>query len=98
MRFFVFGHALYEKLLAPFVGITGRAVTLMAPPALTAAPAQVQLSSADAALTEKIGAGALASPRNLQPLPVLGIPGWYPAGEEEAFYANATYFRSGRRE
>jgi Protein of unknown function (DUF3025) len=97
MRFFVFGHALYEKLLAPFVGVTGRAVMLMAPPALTAAPAQVQLSSADAALMERIGAGALASPRDLQPVPVLGIPGWYPAGAEEAFYANATYFRSGRR-
>src|SRR5262245_50153370 len=31
MRFCVFGHALYEKALAPFTGITARAVTLSAP-------------------------------------------------------------------
>jgi hypothetical protein len=97
MRFLVFGHALYEKLLAPFVGVTGRAVTLSAPPALLSASLQVQLSSADEALAEKIDAGALASPRDLQPLPVLGISGWYPAAAGEAFYGNAAYFRSGRR-
>jgi hypothetical protein len=97
MRFLVFGHALYEKLLAPFVGVTGRAVTLVAPPALLAASLQVQLSSADEALAQRVGAGALASPRDLQPLPLLGIPGWYGAAAEEAFYGNAAYFRFGRR-
>lgn len=30
------------------------------------------------------------------PLPVLGIPGWWPANEEPAFYADATVFRRAR--
>lgn len=30
------------------------------------------------------------------PLPVLGIPGWWPANEEPAFYADATVFRPPR--
>jgi hypothetical protein len=95
MRFLVVGHALYHKLLAPFVGVTGRAVVLVVAPGLSAAPLQKQLSDADVALAESIG--ALASPRDLQPLPVLGIPGWHPAAAMEAFYRDATYFRSGRQ-
>jgi hypothetical protein len=95
MRFLVFGHALYEKLLAPFVGVTGKAVMCMVAPALSASPIQKQLSYADAALADSVY--ALASPRDLQPIPVLGIPGWYPAAASEAFYGDATYFRSGQR-
>jgi hypothetical protein len=95
MRFLVFGHALYEKLLAPFVGVTGKAVMCMVAPALSASPIQKQLSYADAALADSVC--ALASPRDLQPIPVLGIPGWYPAAALEAFYGDATYFRSGQR-
>lgn len=95
MRFLVFGHALYEKLLAPFVGVTGRAVMLAVAPGLAAAPLHKQLSDADAALAESVI--ALASPRDLHPLPVLGIPGWYPAAAVETFYGDATYFRSGQR-
>ena len=30
------------------------------------------------------------------PLPVLGVPGWWPANEGEGFYADATVFRPAR--
>jgi hypothetical protein len=30
------------------------------------------------------------------PLPVLGVPGWWPANEDPAFYADATVFRPAR--
>lgn len=30
MRFYLFGHALYEKALRPFVGVTGRGILLQA--------------------------------------------------------------------
>jgi hypothetical protein len=29
----------------------------------------------------------------LTPLPILGIPGWWPENENESFYANQNYFR-----
>ena len=38
-----------------------------------------------------------ARPRELSPLPVLGIPGWWPDNERADFYDNTDYFRSGRR-
>ena len=39
----------------------------------------------------------LASPRDLAPLPVLGIPGWWPTNDAPAFYDDARYFRPGRQ-
>ena len=35
-----------------------------------------------------------ASPRSMAPMPVLGVPGWHPDTENEAFYDLASYFRS----
>jgi hypothetical protein len=39
----------------------------------------------------------IAAPRALAPLPVLGVPGWWPDNVHEAFYDNVAYFRPGRR-
>ena len=39
----------------------------------------------------------LVGPRELQPLPVLGVPGWWPDNEAEGFYDNRDYFRPGRQ-
>ena len=92
MRFLVFGHALYEKLLEPFVGVTGKAVLLDVPAGIDDAT-----GTADNRVAEWIDAGTLGSPADLQPLPVLGIPGWYAGSLEASFYDNAGYFRPGRR-
>jgi Protein of unknown function (DUF3025) len=35
--------------------------------------------------------------RSWRPLPVLGVPGWWPANESEGFYADAAVFRPRRR-
>jgi rod shape-determining protein MreB len=35
-------------------------------------------------------------PRDLQPFPLLGMPGWDPANDDEAYYDNTDYFRPGR--
>lgn len=92
MRFLVFGHALYEKLLAPFVGVTGKAVLLDVPAGI-----DDTAGTADNRVAEWIDAGMLGSPADLQPLPVLGIPGWYTGSLEARFYDNAAYFRPGRK-
>ena len=34
--------------------------------------------------------------RELSPLPVLGVPGWWDGNEQEEFYDNTGYFRPGR--
>jgi hypothetical protein len=97
MRFVLFGHALYEKALEPFIGITGRGVLLEVDPGLLARPLGELLAVLDAKL-----AAHLSDPRNLSAardlavVPVLGVPGWHPDNAREAFYDDTDYFRSGR--
>ncbi len=97
-RFLGFGHALHEKLLAPFHGLTAKVIVIeLAPEGLAAPPAE-WMHALDAALAARLGsAETLASTRALAPLPVLGIPGWWPANEDPAYYDDVTQFRAGRR-
>jgi Protein of unknown function (DUF3025) len=97
MRFYVFGHAIYEKALEPYAGVTAKALIVDAVPGLLDAPIERQLSDLDARAAEYFsGAQALASTRNLSPLPILGIPGWDPSNGSEKYYDDASQFRPGR--
>lgn len=98
MRFFVFGHALHEKALAPHAGMTGRALILECSHSFMDAPVARQLAELD----ERAAAWlrdptALASTRLLAPVPLLGIPAWDPGNNAAAYYDNTEVFRPGRR-
>lgn len=98
MRFMVFGHALYEKALKPFVGMTAKSVLLTVPPAVVGLEAEQLNAQADRLLSAFVRDPAnLRHGKSLSPLPVLGVPGWWPANESAAFYEDTSYFRSGRR-
>jgi hypothetical protein len=98
MRFYIFGHALCEKAFEPYKGVTAKALILECGPALLEAPLERQLAELDARAADYFsGEGALASTRTLPPLPVLGIPGWEPENEREAYYDDRAQFRPGRR-
>jgi hypothetical protein len=98
MRFHVFGHAIHEKSLAPFRGVTAKALIIAMPPQALAGPAEVQVAVLDAGAAEYFSRPeALASTRLLAPLPVLGIPGWVPENADPAYYDDVTQFRPGRR-
>lgn len=99
MRFCVFGHALYHKAMHPFIGMTGKALLLEVPQELLGLPLQTQLARIDRLLAAHAwDREHMRHGRDFAPLPVLGIPGWHVANEEESFYANAAYFRPGRSE
>jgi DUF3025 family protein len=99
MRFHVFGHAIYEKALAPYKGVTAKALIVDLAPELLDAPTERQLAALDARAANYFsGTEALASTRSLPPLPVLGIPGWEPANEREDYYDDASQFRPRRIE
>jgi hypothetical protein len=85
----VFGHALLEKLDAPFKGITAHAWPLRLAP--DAAPAAI-----DAALARSLSTQPPSS-RAFCPLPVMGLPGWCEANRDPAFYNDPAVFRPGRR-
>ncbi|HVL59597.1 MAG TPA: DUF3025 domain-containing protein [Burkholderiaceae bacterium] len=90
-----FGHALLDKLAAPYKALTAHAWIAddVAPgPAAVGADA---LDALDAGIAKAL-AGAALSPRSFAPLPVLGLPGWCAANEDPTFYNDAAVFR-GRR-
>lgn len=98
MRFYLFGHALYEKALAPYKGLTAKAVLLHVPTALLAADEAARIAQLDAATADWFGdGGALTSTQLLAPVPILGIPGWDSANEHGDYYDDSEYFRSGYR-
>lgn len=98
MRFFLFGHALYQKAMNPFIGMTGKGILLVVPPAFFDGPLRSQVAEADRRVASYLMDGRrLGKGRDLAPLPVLGVPGWWPGSENEDFYDDTGYFRPGRR-
>lgn len=97
MRFFVFGHAIYEKALQPYKGVTAKALIVEVAPALFAKPLESQLAELDSRAADYFSdAKVLASTHTLSPLPVLGIPGWEAANAVERYYDDESQFRPGR--
>jgi DUF3025 family protein len=99
MRFAVFGHALFSKALRPFVGLTGNAVLLQVSGTLLESAKAARLAELDRLLAIRIwNRDRFCHGRELSPLPVLGVPGWWSANEREEFYDDTAYFRPGRRQ
>jgi hypothetical protein len=97
MCFVLFGHALYEKALAPFTGITGRGILLEVAPDFFDGALPGQIESLDLAVAEHLRDPArLHTTRELAPVPVLGVPGWCGRNECADYYDDTVYFRPGR--
>jgi len=79
-RTVLFGHALLEKLCAPRKAITAHAWWL---------PVD---ADCEAHLVAVLSPQRLAAKEHL-PLPVLGVPGWWPDNETPAFYEDERVFR-----
>jgi hypothetical protein len=97
MCFYLFGHALYEKALRPFIGITGRGIVLKTEPGLLAQPPGERLAALDSRVAAYLcDPGNLTAPHELAVVPVLGVPGWCPGNEQESYYDDTNYFRPRR--
>jgi len=83
-RLWIFGHALLEQLLAPRKCLTAH--VWCGDAALESG------ASADAWLAARCTAEGLAG-KPFTPLPVLGVPGWWPASENFSFYDDSHVFR-----
>jgi len=92
-----FGHALLEKLIAPYKACTGHTWIVDVPAEYFSRPR----ASRDVWLDEAVSTALLSTEeltsRLFAPLPVLGIPGWWPENEAPAFYDDPAVFRTGRR-
>lgn len=97
MRFLPFGHALCEKALAPYRGLTGHALLLDVDAGLLALPVPALLRSVDGRLADLLAdPQVLQTTRQLAPLPVLGVPGWCSDNADAGYYDDTGYFRPGR--
>lgn len=96
MRFVVFGHASHEALVAPFIGLCGKALFIDVDAAWLSLPEADALAALDARLAELFDTRSY-SPRDWQPLPLLGIPGATTDNERPDYYDDARQFRPARR-
>ncbi len=97
MRFVIFGHATYEQLLAPFRGLTAKAVLYEISDDWLQMPEAELTAAVDRLLAADLTSGRYTRPRDFQPLPLLGIPGMTPDSEDPAYYNDTWQFRPGRR-
>ena len=91
-RLVLFGHALMEKLVTPRKPMVAH--VCRAPKAIDLI-AKEALSGLDTWLAQAVHPAAWAA-KPFTPLPVLGVPGWWPANEVPAFYDDALVFRPPR--
>ncbi len=90
-----FGHALYEKTVAPYIGMTAQALLLLIPNELfLLRPFKQRLITIDELVAKQFGMnGTITTPKQLHPFPILGMPGWHPDNNKASFYDNTHYFR-----
>ena len=85
-RLWTFGHAALEKAVQPYKSITVH---------LWRVPQDVAQADLDTWLARDLTPEKLAR-KPFSPLPLLGVPGWWLANEDPAFYTDASVFRPRR--
>ena len=80
----LFGHALLEKLVSPRKPIVAHIYRSQ--------PAINSIAELDAWIAGDLSTGKLAT-KPFAPLPVLGVPGWWPENESPCFYEDILVFR-----
>jgi hypothetical protein len=87
-RVIVFGHALLEKLVLPRKEITAHV--------WVADAGGGSMEEVDRWLAAQLTTALLAA-KPFTPLPLLGIPGWWPENQNFSFYDDSLVFRTARR-
>ena len=90
----LFGHALMEKLVAPRKAITAHVRIVFAAPDYFDMDDAARRAWLDAHLAQLLRDEGLST-SSFTPLPVLGVPGWWP-DQDRAFYLDTSVFRPKR--
>jgi hypothetical protein len=95
MRFIPFGHALLEQALDPYIGMVAKTIFVPVSDFFFMLSPESQREEADRMAAAHFASRArFSSPKSMAPMPVLGVPGWHPRTQTEAFYDEDSYFRS----
>lgn len=90
----LFGHALMEKLVAPYKAITAHAWVMRVDPEFFDLTSTERQAWTDTEIAAQLANGLTTT--DFTPLPVLGMPGWWP-GQDRQFYDDGLVFRPLRR-
>lgn len=90
----LFGHALMEKLVAPYKAITAHTRVVLAGDDYFALDHEGRRAWLDGRVAQELAEQGLTT-ASFTPLPVLGVPDWWPQ-QDDIFYADATVFRPKR--
>lgn len=97
VRAYIFGHANYEMLMQPHIGLTGKWLGVSVAESFWQQPLAAQYRHLDAALLDICSADDSFTQRQmLAPLPLLGVPTWCDLNNDPEFYNNTQYFRPKR--
>jgi hypothetical protein len=94
----VFGHALWEMLMQPFIGLTAKVTVIEDAQLLSSiehyrgVPSPASATIDDALLNHLQSTQLIEQKKPWMPLPLLGIPHWSHAPQTDTFYANTDYF------
>ncbi len=91
IKCFVFGHAMYEKALNPYIGMTVNAILICSDELLNS-----DFGAIDDFVAQYWKQFHIQSTKDLQPFPLLGMPGWHTDNDNELFYEDKDYFRPKR--
>ncbi len=93
-QLWLFGHALMEKLVTPRKAITAHIRVVFAQDAFFTLDADARRGWIDATVAQLLRDEGLRT-SSFTPLPVLGVPGWWP-DQDHAFYMDTAVFRPRR--
>jgi hypothetical protein len=90
------GHAMLEKYLSPYKAMTAKALLIHIEPGFSELNRTETLNFLDGEIAKRMLTGELLTkPADLTPLPLAGVPGWWPetGQDDEAFYDDPQVFR-----
>jgi len=90
------GHAMLEKYLSPYKAMTAKALLVHVDPGFMERPRLEILSQLDRDLANMmLGGQVMDKPACLSPLPLAGVPAWWPREQQEnvRFYTDLMVFR-----
>ena len=95
MNLVICGHAMLEKYLSPYKSMTAKALLVHLSKDIRETNREEQLAHLDKVIADHLlSGGLLTRPSNLAPLPLAGIPGWWPCDQQDdGFYADPQVFR-----
>ena len=97
---YIFGHALLEQLLYPRKPLCAHSIVIQVSQVFFTLPLAERMRCLDekvAKYMDDLLSTEEVTPRQLAPLPILGVPYFWSENIDPSFYDDSDVFRSGRR-